>query len=459
MKIRKRLLSLVLCVALLVCALPLTAAAEDDFTAVLAEAKKGVVQIYGLINNGEHLGSWIGTGFAVGEKGADSSDVFLTNRHVIDGYDEGDPNAVKYPLEDIRHWILLENCTFNEYGEPDPTKSIPCEILKATSLFPDYGIIRATESTTDYKPLPLMSSKDVADGTKVYALGYPGVVGRASVNHYGIDDMTVTDGIVSQHMQMVEKGNTWVLLNTAQISGGNSGGPLITEDGYVVGLNTYGFGAQVADRSCAVYIDYAMDGLDELDLPYEKIDPNVDPDDPEMTPILIGGGVAVIAAAVALIIARKKKQEKEEEQRRQAEERRRREEEQRRQAEERRRMEEAQRRREEEQRRREEEQRRKAQEVKAQLRYSNGGIYPVTASGCIIGRERDCSVVLPEITSGVSRHHCKVEFRDGQLILTDLNSSCGTYIHGKRVPPNTPVILKSGSSFCLGSEQIKFTVC
>lgn len=450
MKIRKRLLSLVLCVALLVCALPLTAAAEDDFTEVLAEAKKGVVQILAIYNGGGSMG----TGFAVGEPDSET-DIFLTNWHVITG-------SGAFPVDQTRIWILQEDCAIDGATlEPDPAKSIPCEVLKTTTGYPDYAIIRATRPVPDYKPMPLMSSKDVADGTKVYALGYPGVVGDATVSHYGINDITVTDGVVSQHMQYAYKGDTWVLMHTAKMSPGNSGGPLITEDGYVVALNTYVFGEndKNMDRSCSVYIDYAMDGLDELDLPYEKIDPNVDPDDPGLTPILIGGGVAVIAAAVALIIAQKKKQEKEEEQRRQAEERRRREEEQRRQAEERRRMEEAQRRREEEQRRREEEQRRKAQEVKAQLRYSNGGIYPVTASGCIIGRERDCSVVLPEITSGVSRHHCKVEFRDGQLILTDLNSSCGTYIHGKRVPPNTPVILKSGSSFCLGSEQIKFTVC
>ena len=454
MKIRKRLLSLVLCVALLVCALPLTAAAEDDFPTILAEAKKGVVQVYALYSDSKYIYSSKGTGFAVGEAGKDA-DVFLTNWHVV-------TSSGNFPVGAAKIWILQENCEIDERTlEPNPAKSIECELLKTTDGHPDYAIIRAIEPVEGYKPLPLQSSEDIPDGTKVYALGFPAVVEETSVSRYGIDDITPTDGIISKHMQYIQEDNNWVLLHTAKISEGNSGGPLITEKGVVVGLNTYGYRSQEAMETnyYAVYSDYAMDALDELDLPYEKIDPNVDPDDPEMTPILIGGGVAVIAAAVALIIARKKKQEKEEEQRRQEAERRRREEEQRRQAEERRRMEEAQRRREEEQRRREEEQRRKAQEVKAQLRYSNGGIYPVTASGCIIGRERDCSIVLPEITSGVSRHHCKVEFRDGQLILTDLNSSYGTYIHGKRVPPNTPVILKAGSSFCLGSEKCKFTVC
>ena len=101
----------------------------------------------------------------------------------------------------------------------------------------------------------------------------------------------------------------------------------------------------------------------------------------------------------------------------------------------------------------------KAQEIKAQLQLSGGPVYPVRATGCIIGRERDCNIVLPENTTGVSRHHCKVEWRSGQLILVDLNSTYGTYIHGKRIPPQTPVALHAGSSFCLGSDKCKFTVC
>lgn len=453
MKIQTRLLSILLCMVLIVSLLPVTVSAADDFTEVLAEAKKGVVQLYGIGFNKLGKGiSWVGSGFAIGEEG-EETDIFLTNRHVV--------TDDEYP-ENIRIWILQENCELDEEtGEPDPNKSIPCEVVKTTSGYPDYAIIRAARTCPEYKPMPLMSSKDIPDGTKVYALGYPAEVRRQSVNHYGIDDMTITDGIVSQHMQMSNAGDTWVLLHTAKITGGNSGGPLITEDGYVVGLNTYGIGDEVKDRSCAVYIDYAMDTLDDLDLPYEKIeDGGKKEKDTELNPILIGGGAAVVCAAVALVIAMKKKQEREEaERRRQEEEYRRREEEQRRMEEERRRMEAELRRREDDQRRREEEQRRRAQETRAQLRHNGGGVYPVPAAGCIIGRERDCGITLPEGTAGVSRHHCRLEFRSGQLILTDLNSSYGTYIHGKRVPPNTPVALKSGSSFCLGSENCKFTVC
>lgn len=483
----KKALSLIVCLALLTCTLPLHASASSNFPAVLAEAKKGVVQIYGLGDDGLFLQSWIGTGFAVGEAGQ-PSDIFLTNWHVVAGNGEFSPERVKI-------WILQENCQIDERTlEPDPSKSITCEVLKTTTGYPDYAIIRATEAVTDYMPLTMMSSKEILDGTKVYALGYPAVVGSISASHYGIDDITATDGIVSQHMQYAAAANTWVLMHTAQISGGNSGGPLITEDGLVVGLNTYGFGENEANmnRYCAVYIDYAIEGLDELGLPYtlysasesgdaagesddpsdtkedskdeEKKDSKDEKDDEEgeednWIPIVAAGGGALLVALVIVIIVMKKKQQ--EQQRRQEAERRF-QAEQRRLEEERRRQEEA--RRLEEERRRQEAQRREAQlrkeqEVKAQVQLSGGPVYPVRASGCLIGRERDCNIVLPENTSGVSRHHCKLEHRSGQLILVDLNSTYGTYIHGKRIPANTPVALKPGSSFCLGSEKCKFTVC
>lgn len=471
MKIQ-RSVALILCAVLLIVSLSATALAADDFPTVLAEAKKGVVQIYGMARDTQYIYYWTGTGFAVGEEGEDS-DVFLTNWHVV-------TNSGKFAPGEARIWILLENCEINDQTkEPDPNKSIECEILKTTTGYPDYAIIRATEKVEGFKSMKLMkSSDDVPDGTKVYALGYPAVVGDYSVNHYGIDDITSTDGIISQHMQLAPKGNTWVIMHTADISGGNSGGPLITEDGTVIGLNTYGFGEtrENQNRSCAVYIDYAIEGLDELGLPYTLSDGTTGGDDDDgkkfdwSNPVLLAIPAGIIAVVVVVVVLVKKK-EKEEAERRQAELRRRQEEERQRQEAERQRQEaerlrmekaqlEAQQRQQEEKRRQEEAARRAAaqQPPVAQLKLNGNVIGNIPATGCVIGRGVECTITLPSDAPGISRQHCRLEVRQGQLFLIDLGSSYGTYYHGQRIAPNTPTPVRVGSTFFLGSERYRFTI-
>ncbi len=453
---KKRILCGLIALVLSILVLPVPAEAKD-FPEVLADTKKGVAQIYALGDDGVILSSWVGTGFAVGKQGKDSN-TFLTNWHVVTGSGE-------YEVSDVRIWILQENCSIDTHtGEPDPKLSYECEVLKTTSGYPDYAVIRAKESIKGYKALPLLSSKEVPDGATVYALGYPAIVGSVSVSQYGIDDITSTNGIISQHMQYILAENTWVLMHTAQISGGNSGGPLINEDGAVIGLNTYGFGEQDSsiNRFCAVYIDYAMEGLDSLDIDYtiygeeqkgilDKIKSLLKGDEAAEEKESNGSLAVVIgvillgccATAVVVILVWKKK--KDEKARAEAEERCREWDRQ-----------EALRRQEEERRR--QEQQRKMELERFRLRGPNGQIYPV-GNGGTIGREAGCTITLPANTPGVSRVHCKLEVRGDQLILRDQNSSYGTYIHGKRIPANTPVALKSGSSFSLGSEKCTFTVC
>jgi hypothetical protein len=112
-----------------------------------------------------------------------------------------------------------------------------------------------------------------------------GTAGNAnSGSNSGKDDITITTGIISKHMTMVSAEDTKVLLHDAHIQQGNSGGPLITSFGAVVGLNTYGFGQDTStEYSCAVYIDYAMDAMEDLGLPFTVYSKEPEPTEPEPT--------------------------------------------------------------------------------------------------------------------------------------------------------------------------------
>ncbi|MGM9605211.1 MAG: hypothetical protein ACI3XG_09100, partial [Faecousia sp.] len=63
------------------------------------------------------------------------------------------------------------------------------------------------------------------------------------------------------------------IIHSAPIQHGFSGGPLVDARGVVVAQNTYGFEEDVTtDLFCAVYIDYGMALLDQLDIPYTTAD-------------------------------------------------------------------------------------------------------------------------------------------------------------------------------------------
>lgn len=466
MKLHKRILALLTAGLLVLALCPMSVSAKSN-TDTLAQAKKAVVQIYLWATDGLRWSSWVGTGFAVGTEGEDS-DVFVTNWHVVTP-----PDTFGYASE---IWIVQEGCTFDENGRPDPAKSISCKVLKTTSGYPDYAIVRATESVSGYKALPLISSDQVPDGSNVYALGYPAAISERSASHFGIDDITVTNGIVSQHMELVDAGNTKALLHTAQISGGNSGGPLITENGAVVGVNTYTSNELdgTGERYYAVDSCYVMDALDSLGIHYDLYQDTEDgteagtengnlgmAEGPFTLLVLFGLALVVCAIVAGLVVVKTREKNKPAPQpvytppvntppaytssvpsstptasgascqpappprsaaptspvSPPA-----------------------------------------AQKQRICLRTSNGKTFTVTGSATF-GRNPQCKVSLPENAPGVSRVHCRVDLKGDVLMLTDLGSSYGTFAGGRKIVPNAPVALKQGDSFSLGSEKYVFVYC
>ena len=72
----------------------------------------------------------------------------------------------------------------------------------------------------------------------------------------------------------------------------------------------------------------------------------------------------------------------------------------------------------------------------------------------IIGRGDDCDIIysLPK----VSRHHCRIEYIDSHFYLSDLNSTNGTFLNGKRLERKERIF--AGDIIGLGSEDIVFTM-
>ncbi len=69
-----------------------------------------------------------------------------------------------------------------------------------------------------------------------------------------------------------------------------------------------------------------------------------------------------------------------------------------------------------------------------------------------------CNILFPDNVRGISRTHCKIEMSGSGAMITDLGSSYGTFVNGRKLAPYTPTPVNSGDTFWLGDKANSFSV-
>ncbi len=249
----KKAFSLLLTVILAISLLAIPTAATQAAN-VAAESCHGVVRVIAITKvTSSQISFSKGSGFAVGEAGK-ATDIFVTNQHVVEG--------------GLEYWILLDNQwrqsvpTFG--GKADNKHAVKCEIVYVTDGNPDYAILRAERVVTERVAVPLMKSHLATPGDTIFVLGYPGVADDIEDNiSADIDSVSITRGTISRFTTL-DVYNSRCIQIDADINKGNSGGPLITERGQVIGINTWVWTEEDAKISLSLEIDYVIDKLNEL---------------------------------------------------------------------------------------------------------------------------------------------------------------------------------------------------
>lgn len=136
-----------------------------------------------------------GSGFFVSNDG-----YIVTNHHVVDG-----ANEIKVKIK----------------GQ---AKLLNAKVVRLDKRN-DLAILKIDGAS--YKPMSIQSSSSIKRGEKVYAMGFP------QVDIQGIEPK-LTDGIVSSLSGIRDEPTSFQITNPIQP--GNSGGPLFTEDGRVIGV-------------------------------------------------------------------------------------------------------------------------------------------------------------------------------------------------------------------------------
>ncbi|WP_033074547.1 S1C family serine protease [Sphingopyxis sp. MWB1] len=199
-----RLLTLLL--ALFAILLP--ARAADDISAV----SRSVVRVVTVaMMNGEVVGFGHGSGIAI------SPTRIVTNAHVVE-------SAVKYPQNVALGVVPSEG-----------KKSYPARLV-AIDTQRDLALIEMTEGRV---PPAAVYSGPLDAGADVTALGYPGNVdlatARSAADYITPRNPVRSEGNMSNRESVDGVG---MLVHTAKISRGNSGGPLVDQCGRIVGINS-----------------------------------------------------------------------------------------------------------------------------------------------------------------------------------------------------------------------------
>ena len=144
------------------------------------------------------------------------------------------------------------------------------------SVEQDYCILSTDDVLHEKQALKLGSSKEVRQGENVYALGFPK---EAEHMEYAPADVEIKYGTVIDEKAKIRPGV--FLRHSIPVSAGNTGGPLMNEKGYVIGLTCRKFTDKKKERYYAAPVDeiievlnsiYIYFGSETIDTAYEKLD-------------------------------------------------------------------------------------------------------------------------------------------------------------------------------------------
>lgn len=394
-----------------------------------------------------------GSGFFVGNKG-ENPQYIVTNAHVVVDYVEtGEGNGVviytgyyynnTYPVV-----IMADSAELRIYYDSNDYDVAFVEAIGDVEKV-DLAVLRLRNGTDKRHSLPIMVPTEDMVGNTVYTVGFPGNADNQFTDgsKYGIGDVTVHKGSITKFAINSGKGIERIAID-ATVQHGNSGGPLVTEDGYVIGVNTNVYSTspyqnQIEADYYALNASEVVKFLNNNNVPYYTASSGNG-----VAGLLVGGGIALflilgfifllitVAIIIIIVVVVKKKKKKAAGApaanaaagtaaagagAQQA----------------------------------------AATQKRAMLRslaaQHNGMTLAVGNTPILIGRDpANCKLIYVEGTVGVSGRHCSVAYdaSTGDFILTDLRSTYGTFLStGQKLNANVPYRVKPGESFYVGDKQ------
>lgn len=226
----KKLVTFILSIMLVfTMAFPVSASSAGANTAV-QNARKGVLWLQlDYLEDGIPRTIQGGSGFLIGA--TSGAEYMITNAHVVRMNSEMMQIVSEAEGTEVNN--SNSNLVVNVAVKAD--MMIPATIVNYSDEL-DFAILKLSQPIYDREPLTINNGSENAVETQpIYALGFPYALEQLQDTQYHtIEDVNITNGIVSKRITI---NNMNYIQHGASIAGGNSGGPLVDQNGYVVGVN------------------------------------------------------------------------------------------------------------------------------------------------------------------------------------------------------------------------------
>lgn len=241
-------------------------AEESDSTASTASATtedpaNGILQVMlaYVDDSGQRTYFTGGTCFLINEE------YVVTNKHIFD------LDATDSATGMTTRQIIMSALNLSELPDNDPHLKLYVFANRDTSVEAtvhenaesdvlDFAALKLSEKVYGRQPLVLGDSDQIAQRDNVYAYGFP-ADSIQNKNFNTKDDVSISSGIISK---VTVTGSVDVIEHTAQLNNGNSGGPLLNEDGAVIGINEF----IVGQKNYSIQINAVREILDTWGIPY-----------------------------------------------------------------------------------------------------------------------------------------------------------------------------------------------
>lgn len=232
------------------------------------EAKQGVVEVYSGFTDDKGVFHKLqnASGFVI--QNQEDSAFVITTYNTLKNSEEVKKEYCK------KHKIAMDGYSFNDTVQVvvKGDVTVPAAILNESEK-QNFSILQIEESINERKALKLGTAEGLTTGDVVYALGFSDDAGENDdvVNRhteFSALDVEVVEGHVQD--SGANRDGILHLQHSAVISEGNTGGPLLNKDGYVVGLNNVVLNEEDFTAFYSLPIDEIREILDNFNIRYDS---------------------------------------------------------------------------------------------------------------------------------------------------------------------------------------------